>query len=65
MSKTFGQKLKILYVLDILKKHSDEENPVTANDICVYLEEEGIQAERKSVYKDIEEVHKTCGAGFH
>ena len=54
MSKTFGQKLKILYVLDILKKHSDEENPVTANDICAYLEEEGITAERKSVYKDIE-----------
>ncbi len=54
MSKAFGQKLKILYVLDILKKHSDEHNPVTATDICGYLEETGVPAERKSVYKDIE-----------
>ena len=54
MSKTYGQKLKILYVLDILKKYSDEQNPVTATDICGYLEEMDIPAERKSVYKDIE-----------
>lgn len=54
MSKAYGQKLKILYVLDILKKYSDEQNPVTANDICKYLEEMDIPSERKSVYKDIE-----------
>ena len=54
MSKAFGQKLKILYVLDILKKYSDEQNPITATDICRYLEEMDIPAERKSVYKDIE-----------
>lgn len=54
MSKAFGQKLKILYVLDILKKYSDEQNPVTASGICERLEEIGIPAERKSVYRDIE-----------
>lgn len=54
MSKAYGQKLKILYVLDILKKYSDEQNPVTSNEICEYLDQVGIPAERKSVYKDIE-----------
>lgn len=54
MPKSYGQKLKILYVLDILKKYSDEENPITATEICCRLEEMGISAERKSVYADIE-----------
>lgn len=54
MPKSWGQKLKILYVLDILRKYSDEENPLTAKEICSHLAEEGIEAERKSVYADIE-----------
>lgn len=54
MSKGWGQKLKILYVLDILKNHSDEQNPITAAAICEKLGENGISAERKSVYSDIE-----------
>lgn len=54
MPKSWGQKVKILYVLDILRKYSDEENPLTANAICEYLSQQGIEAERKSVYADIE-----------
>ena len=54
MSKSPRQKLKALYILDILRKHSDEENPLSANEICAFLEDEGINAERKSVYSDIE-----------
>ncbi len=54
MSKSYGQRLKILYVLDILRKHSDEAHPLTATEICKYLEGFDITAERKSVYKDIE-----------
>ena len=48
-----GQLLKILYILDFLKRESDEEHPVTAADICEYLDSQGIAAERKSVYADI------------
>ena len=48
MPKSWGQKLKILYVLDILKKHSDEQNPLTATAICDLLARQGIEAERKS-----------------
>lgn len=53
MAKTHGQRLKILYILDFLKRESDEEHPVTAKDICEFLDSQGISAERKSVYADI------------
>ena len=61
MPKSRGQKLKILYVLEILKKHSDEEHPITASEICQRLEDRGILAERKSVYADIESL---CECGY-
>lgn len=61
MPKSWGQKLKILYVLDILRKYSDEEHPLTANQICEYLAAQGVVAERKSVYADIEAL---CDYGF-
>lgn len=61
MPKSWGQKLKILYVLEILRKYSDEENPITAAEICTRLAERGVNAERKSVYNDIEAL---VGAGY-
>lgn len=53
MAKKSNQKLKTLYVLDILKKYSDEEHPLNASDLIKHLEEKGVFAERKSVYDDI------------
>ncbi len=47
-------KLKILYIIDILKKHSDEEHPLSAAEICDYLADYDISAERKAIYDDIE-----------
>lgn len=61
MPKSFGQKLKILHVLQILEKYSDEENPITATEICRRLEEMGVSAERKSIYADIEAL---CDCGY-
>lgn len=61
MAKSWGQKLKLIYILDILRKYSDEENPISANEICEKLEENGISAERKSVYSDIEAL---CEYGY-
>ena len=46
------KKLKLLYVLDILKK-TDEQHPITTNQIVSKLENYGIEAERKSVLRDI------------
>jgi carboxyl-terminal processing protease len=44
VAKRSNQKLKVLYVLDILKKHSDEEHPLNASQIVELLEKEGIEA---------------------
>lgn len=56
MARQRNQKLKLIYILEILKKYSDEENPLNAVDIVEYLLREGITAERKSVYDDIEQL---------
>lgn len=56
-----SSKLKILYVLEILRKYSDENHPLTATYIIEKLEGFGISAERKSVYADIELL---CDFGF-
>lgn len=53
MAKSTNQKLKLLHTIDILKKYSDEENPINAMDIAAKLSAVGINAERKSIYDDI------------
>lgn len=54
MPKNPYQKLKLLYVKDFLERRSDEEHPVSVRDIINYLDRNGISAERKSIYDDIE-----------
>ena len=54
MAARLGQKIKLLCLLDILKKYTDEEHPLPAAELCRMLEERGITAERKALYNDIE-----------
>ncbi len=54
MAARFGQKLKLLYIIEILKKYTDEEHPMNANELCDLLEQKGVSAERKAIYNDIE-----------
>lgn len=54
MEPRFCSKLKILYIIDILKEFSDEENPLTATEICERLATYGVKAERKAIYDDID-----------
>lgn len=49
-----SSKLKILYIIDILRKYSDEEHPINASEICDRLAEYDITAERKAIYDDID-----------
>lgn len=56
--KKKDQKLKAYLVLQYLLKYTDENNPVTAFDIIGYLEECGIEAERRSIYRDIEDINR-------
>ena len=48
-----NQKVKPYVVLQYLLKYTDENHVATALDICAYLEECGIFAERRSIYRDI------------
>ena len=52
------QRLKTYVVLQYLLKYSDENNPKSAYDIIGYLEGCGISAERRSIYKDIEDINR-------
>lgn len=47
------QKVKLLYLWDILKKYTDEEHPLSAAELCQKLSEQDIPAERKSIYSDL------------
>ena len=54
MARSSYQKLKPLYIMNYLLQDTDEDHPVTVNQIISYLESQGISAERKSIYSDIE-----------
>lgn len=49
-----AQKLKPLVIRDYLLRYSDEAHPVTLRQILDYLRSQGVNAERKSVYDDLE-----------
>lgn len=49
-----NQKLKILYILKILMEQTDENHPLSTNDLISALKHYDIEAERKSIYTDIE-----------
>lgn len=56
--KQVNQKLKPYVVLQYLLKHTDENNTRSANIIAAYLEDRGISAERRSIYRDIEDINR-------
>lgn len=53
MSKTGGQKEKILAVLQILNEETDESHPLTSIQIAERVNEKGIRAEKKGIRSDI------------
>lgn len=53
MANQQNQKLKMLKIMDYLRKDTDEEHPITMPEIIARLEAEGISAERKSIYTDL------------
>jgi len=54
MPKSQNQKLKLLYIMRLLLEKSDEQHPVSVNEIIAHLDANAISAERKSIYSDIE-----------
>ena len=53
-----NQKLKPYLVQQYLLKNTDEDHLVDAADIIAFLEYCGITAERRSIYRDIEDINK-------
>lgn len=53
MVKSYSQKLRVLYVMQVLLRYSDEEHPISQAEISERLNAYGIQADRKSIYDDI------------
>lgn len=53
-----NQKMKPYLVMEYLMRHTDENHAESADNIAAYLQELGIDAERRSIYRDIEEINK-------
>ena len=56
MAKGKNQKLKLYYLIEYFKKHTDEFHTVSVAELIEYLAGLGITAERKSIYRDIEAI---------
>ena len=54
MAKSACQKLKLLTLSRILWQNTDENHPMTVPQLIAELERQGIKAERKSIYTDME-----------
>ena len=70
--KKIARKTVILYVLNIIKRFSSAEHPVTQSVICNYLNEIGVACDRKTVGRNIEylkdfgyPIVKVIGKGFY
>lgn len=53
-----NQKMKAYYVYDYLMRNTDATHLAKMGDIKAYLEGLGIKAERRSIYRDIEDINK-------
>ena len=53
MAKSPKQKMKLLFMIQMLKEHTDEHHVLTTQEIIEKLAANDIHAERKSIYDDI------------
>ena len=53
MARSANQKLKLLYLYRILMEQTDEDHPLTVQELITQLAQYDIQAERKSIYDDL------------
>ena len=56
MAKQANQKLKLLLLRDILRRETDQEHPLTLEQLRERLAAHGVSAERKSLYDDLEQL---------
>ncbi len=56
MAKSANQKRKLLLLAKLLLERSDEDHPISRQDMQQELERWGVSAERKSIYDDMEQL---------
>ncbi len=56
MPKSVNQKLKLVVLINIFERLTDEDHPLNANELIKELEKYEIKAERKSIYSDVEQL---------
>ena len=61
MPKSANQKQKLLYLIEYLKKNTDDTHVVSTAQIIEYMASNGIKVERKTVYADIDTL---CEYGY-
>ena len=54
MARSANQKLKLLYLCRILMEQTDEDHPLSVQELIAQLAQYDIQAERKSIYDDLD-----------
>lgn len=54
MNKENSRKIKLLKMWEILKTETDEEHPISTNDLIAKLGKDGIEVDRKILYTDID-----------
>lgn len=52
VTKSNLQKMKLLYLMEMLWQDSDEEHPLTTRELCQRLAEKGISCDRRTLAKD-------------
>ena len=58
MARDNYRKVKLLKLVELLRQHTDEQNPMTTAEICVAMDEMGIPCDRRIISQDIELLNK-------
>ena len=54
MAESSARKIKLLLLYEILRKQTDEQNPMTTQELSAALQDYGITVSRQTLYEDIE-----------
>ena len=57
----YPKRAKLMLILKFFEQHTDEQHPAKMNDILKHLDDNGIKAERKAVYADL---NLLCDLGY-
>jgi len=58
MPTSQNQKMKLVYLMKILQERTDENHSLTVQELIIALNEYGVEAERKSIYSDMESLRQ-------